>query len=69
VRNSQRKKGVISSDIYSQSMLESYMKFSPRKMGKLMSKFLLNCGAQLREIYFGKRYVEAIFGSRRWGWF
>jgi len=40
------------------------MKFSPRKMGKLMSKFLLDCGAELREIHFGKRYVEAKFGSR-----
>ena len=43
------------------------MKFSPRKMSKLMSKFLLDCGAELREIHFGKRYVEAKFGPRTRG--
>jgi hypothetical protein len=43
------------------------MKFSSRKMGKLMSKFLLDCGAELREIHFGKRYIEGKFGSRTSG--
>lgn len=50
-------------------MFESYMKFSPRKIGKFMSKFLLDCGAELGEIHFGKRYVETKFGSRIGGHF
>jgi len=36
-------------------------------MGNLFSNFLLDCGKELREIHFGKRYVEAKFGSRTRG--
>jgi hypothetical protein len=48
-------------------MLESYIKFSARKMGRFIPKFLLDGGEELREIHFGKRYAEAKFGFRTRG--